>query len=301
MIRLSLLSLTVLALGCDPSAHAEGGARRGADYGQQLETCAAQRDCAQGLRCRNEVCWPAQTSAVGDYHAAVGARALADGDIATATASYNRAVSQYEADKLEPPVGLICDQGHALIAARDIPERAEQAARVLHSCVLGAPAGSGAYHRAMADLALLGNLGLEPLALASTDLANAYLTRQGTRPSADDLAVKVSSSPTPESKTYAGWAAKLQSDEVRDQLVPCWEAHWEQTREPEMKVTLAFRYRWHQGVYIDQDRAMLTIEDPPSTPAATCVEKILTPLADAYSKDASRGSWRADISITVGK
>lgn len=297
-----LTSLTVLALGCDPSAHAEDGTRAGGGGGHQLETCAAQSDCAAGLRCRRDVCWPANTSRVGDYYEAVGIAALANGDSAAAITAFNHAVSQYHADKLSPPVSLLCNQGHALVAARDVPERAEQAARVLHSCVLGAPAGSAAYLRAMGDLAKLGANGLEPLALASTTPANAYLTRPGSAPSADDLRVTVTArGDEPGSKTFSDWVAKVESAEVRDQLAPCWEASWKATHKPTMKADLSFRYRWQQGVYIDQDRARLTIEEPPAGGAAACVAKILAPLADAYSKKSGHASWQANVTITVGK
>ncbi|MEM9488157.1 MAG: hypothetical protein AAGC55_03375 [Myxococcota bacterium] len=103
------------AVGCDPGAKANANDRAliAKDYlSKAYETCAATRDCSEGLRCLQSVCVSPQASVVGDYNAAVGARELAAGNVAKAIESYTAAVNRYKSDKVPVPTEL-----HAAIQA----------------------------------------------------------------------------------------------------------------------------------------------------------------------------------------
>jgi hypothetical protein len=186
------------------------------------------------------------------------------------------------------------------------PEHAELAARVLHRCVLGAPAGSDVYRRAMADLALLDNLGLEPLTLARKEPADAYLTRKRKRPPTDNLVVKVDGKARTHSRTYKNWLKKLESDDVRSALVPCWTTYWRKAHKKTLELTVPFHYHFRLDKWDDFDRSLLDIQDKgaPSGEALgaaySCVTEALAPIADEYSKKSYEGTWNAEITLTIG-
>src|SRR5690606_7966858 len=145
---------------------------------QEHETCARSADCASGLRCFDGTCRRTDQSVLGELHASIGDRALTSGDAAEAAEAYGAAVAQYEKEKLAPPADLLCAQGRALLQERGAaPRRLGIAARLLHRCLLGAPAGSSLRDRALDALATLTEHGLDPALIARAEPADAYLTR----------------------------------------------------------------------------------------------------------------------------
>jgi hypothetical protein len=301
--------VTALALmACDPSAKASGsdGLVAGASASARYESCGSTLQCKPGLRCVDGICTDETASVLGDYHAAAGKRLLERGDIDGAVAAYSKAVSQYQADGIEVPPALYCAQGKALSAGRKVAENAELGARVLHRCVSGTPAGSLLRAEAMAELALLGDVGLDPLHLARTDEADRYITGAPRRPPSDSIGVKAEGDSRTSAASYRNFLDLLGSDQVREELLPCWEAHWKATQNKQVAVTLPFRYRFHEGLYQDQDRYRLTIEGDapaggsPEVAAQRCVREALAPLADEYSRRGGAGRWDANITVTLG-
>ncbi|HEY0191451.1 MAG TPA: hypothetical protein VGC42_10050, partial [Kofleriaceae bacterium] len=200
---LAVVLLAVVA-GCDSRATASdphGG--RGEARSRELETCAASAQCADELRCFDQVCKRTARSTVGDFYAASGARKRSKGDLEGAIADLAQAVGRYDSEKLALPPDLDCAYGQALVAARSSKEHAELGARVLHRCVLATPAGSRLRDQALAELAELTDAGFDPAVLGSGKLADVYLTRQPSRPAADKVGVTVTAAPPPAGKSLA--------------------------------------------------------------------------------------------------
>lgn len=292
---------------CDPRAAASQKAAEPAVTSAAYETCRAAADCAEGLRCTDGVCLAAR-SRLGDYHAAVGELSLERGAISEAVAAYNLAIAQYEQDGLAVPADVYCAQGSALTEARMDPQMAEAAARVLHRCMLDVPPGSALYRGAMANLAVLGEVGLEPKLLARDQPADLYLTRQPKKPPLDKLVLAVKGDLSRSKSTYEDFLKVLGADEAKAKLAPCWEAHWKETREETMRVTLPFGYRLR--LHPDNpalDKASLAlgeVEEPGSqaqAAAQNCVrgvaEELGTQLAAKLKKDQR---WDANITISLG-
>ena len=303
-IAAALVLLASLGLGCDPAAEASGAG--GAGGSGALESCAATSQCEQGLRCIDNVCQAAVDSVLGDYHAALGRDALAQGNVNGAIERFSRAVNQYEADDLQPPASLYCDQGEALVADRMNPERAEVGARVLHRCLLMAPPGSTLRRRALAHLAKLDELGLEPVTLVRNELADAYLTRAPTRPPTDEVQVALEGSGT-RARTFSRLVSHLESADLDAELAGCWEDFWTETYEEELSLAIPFQYNFRLTRYDDFDRAVIVVPDgsPPSgkgmSDAYACVVEVVAPLADAFSRTQyDEVRWRAEISFTIG-
>lgn len=307
MTRITLVILALCA-ACDPQAEAGGNGFGGSD--EQLsragESCGTTIHCIAGLRCVDQVCRPAEASVLGDFYAAAGDLAMTRGDSDAAIEQYTEAVNQYEADKLEPPPRVYCAQGKALTQRRDDPVRAELAARVLHRCLLGSPPGSRQRAAALADLALLREVGLDPLLLARDEPADKYLTKEPLAPPVDDLKVTVKvEGREPRSRSFAGWLEQLKTPEVRAALIPCWKQHLKVTREPALAGTLAFAYSSKFDEYDDFDRGVLDIAEVAATDdagkAVACMRTALLPLADAYSRTAGESSWRASLAISIAE
>lgn len=298
--------LFVAVAACDPRARSGGKSQLGGRLSGEFESCAATTQCRAGLRCVDNECRRGRHSVVGDYYAAIGRAAMSRHDVAGAIDAYNRAVNQYEADKVKPPPDLYCAQGHALVAARTDPKQAELAARELHRCILGVPAGSALYRGALDDLADLADLGLEPLTLARNKVADAYLTRPPKRPSLSNLAIKASGDAHTHSRTYKKFLTLLESSATKQKLAPCWTAHWKATQKTSMSVTLPFRYRSRIDDYGDFNGAELSIESSSSpqqgaeAAATKCVRGVLATVAQDYARHGGEGSWRAPITITLG-
>jgi hypothetical protein len=303
-----LLALFATAgLACDPSAESAGGVPAQAGGSGELESCAATSQCAAGLRCVERVCTPEAASVLGDYHAATGRLALERRDINGAIERFSRAVNQYESDGITPPASLYCEQGHALVADRMNPERAEVGARVLHRCLLRAPPGSELRRRALADLALLDELGLEPLTLNRNEPADAYLTRAPSRPPVESLNVTLRGDGT-RARTFTRFVAHLESENLADSLSTCWEDYWQASFDDELALTIPFRYNFRLTRYEDFDRALIVVPDdaaPPSgdgmAAAYACIIDVLAPIADEFSRTQyDEVRWNASIAFTIG-
>ena len=292
---MKLIPLILLLAACDSSAKAtDGSGGATASPSRQYESCASTDECESGLRCVDSVCRSSEAVVVGDYHAAAGARALAAGDMDEAVRSYAEAANQYKAGGKEPPTWLDCAHGHALTVARQNSDYAELAARVLHRCVTAAPVGSALRGRGLADLAELGDLGLDPLILATNPPADLYLTKGARKPDADAVKVTV----TGDGKASGpGWDQLVAAiTGARDQLLPCWEQHGQ---EGTLSVPFRFRNRFQQGEYEDSDRFVLSMQDAPGGDAAAraCVTGVLAPIVKDYR---GRGGFDTVATISLG-
>lgn len=292
------------AAGCDPSADASGAEAGQSGASAELESCAATSQCQPGLRCVDRVCVPEVGSVLGDYHAATGRLALERGDVNGAIERFSRAVNQYESDGITPPAALYCEQGHALVADRTNPERAEVGARVLHRCLLRAPAASDLQRRALTDLALLDELGLEPLTLNRAEPADAYLTREARPLRPDELRVAVSGEGR--ARTFNRLISHLEGENLDETLAPCWNLYFDESGEEELTLEIPFSYDYRLGPTTAQDRAVVRIpnHDGPSgsgeAKAHACAVDILKPMAAEYARRQSDNvGWREAVTLQI--
>jgi hypothetical protein len=280
-----LVTAAVLAAGCDSKATASDptGAVKPEQRSREYESCGASLHCADNLRCFDQVCRRTARSAVGDYYAAVGAAARGRGELEPAIAAYAQALGQYSAEKLEVPPDIDCAYGATLAAGRAKRENAELGARVLHRCVLAVPSASSLRTQAMASLALLGESGLDPLALGGGKLADTYLTKAPQKPSSDKLTVSATASPATGSKSYALVSAKLVDPELKGALVACWDAYNAATKKDALAVTLPIKVGYIQSEYEDEAGTWITKLGPapggsgPEAAADACVRQVVEP------------------------
>lgn len=301
----AIVLAALVAVGCDPSAKAQGAGESGMgmQLSQEYETCSASTKCASGLRCAAGQCRAQDAVIIADYHAAAGERAFRAKELERAVAAYAEAVNLYKASgDREPPLWLYCDQGHVLAAARDNQEYAELGARVLHRCARLAPVGSAERERALADLALLGDAGLDPLLLA-TETADKYLTKAPRMPSADRIKLTVQSSARTSASSHTDFVAELGTPAMRERLLSCWETYAKATRDERMAVTFSFKNRFVRGTYADDDGYKLAMEDaaPATTPAAVaataCAKPVVAELTSGFK--GGSGGWDGDITLML--
>ena len=308
MRRRHLLLALTAAAACDPAVRTDSraGAPPSSELrSRELETCSRSADCAGELRCIDAVCRSAKGPVAAEVQAALGDRALAAGRAREAADAYGIAVTRYEKDKATPPVELLCNQGRALVS--DLGDRGSPAARALHRCLLGAPSGSELRRRAMGDVAVLVDLGLDPQLLARPEPANEYPLAAPPAPPTDDLTVKVAV----QSRSRAGSLKRFQRlldsrPEVKSALAGCWKLHWEATRKKEMAVTISYRYGFELDAVGDVDHTWLRAADsePPSDPpladATRCVRAAIDPIASAEGrKMGEEARWEAAVTYTV--
>ena len=304
---LALALLTLAGTGCDPTAKTSSNDRAFATserLSRQHESCASSLDCAEGLRCFHQVCRSPEASLIGDYHAAVGARALAGSNGEKAATAYTAAVNRYQSDKVPVPPALECAKGRALVALRQDRDQAEKAARALHSCLLGAPAGSKLREQALADLAILGDSGLDPELLARAEPMDTYLTKQPARPSTESLVVEASGDARTKAGTYTEFLALIEGAPMREKLVGCWESHWKATKKKELSVTIPFRYRFIRADFVEDDRDKLSIEgdEPAAGSPERCVHDALATAAEEFSRGKRTGNrWEAAVTVDISQ
>lgn len=308
MIRtiLAFILAASAVTGCDPRAKSSSsdGARPSSDRQSKVyESCATTSDCADELRCFDGVCQSTQVSAIGDYHAALGAHELAAGNVDAAIKAYTDSVNTYEAEKLPVPLHVLCGKGRALVAARDNREQAERAAKTLHNCVINAPKGSLARTQAMADLAKLGGAGLDPVLLARDKTADEYLTKKPKGPASDKIKLTVTGQIKKETNGYKAFVAEMQG--MRAQLLPCWEQNYKATKQPSLAVTIQFKSRFQEGEFEEDDGYRLAIKSAPpgAGSAEACVFDLVKPMADAHGKANRKklGRWEAAITLTLAE
>ena len=286
-MRIYLGFLLALA-ACDTKATASdpqgGGGPRAEQKGREYESCGATLHCGENLRCFDGACRRNARSAVGDYHAAVGAAALRRSEAETAITAYAQAINQYEAEKVPGgvPPDIDCAYGAALAAGKSKKENAELAARVLHRCVLAVPVGSSLRFHAFDQLATLEGSGLDPLLLGASKTADLYLTKAAARPASEKLVVTVAATPEPK-KSFAAIRDKVTSADLRSALIACWEANYAATKKETMTATIGMKSAYIVGEYEDDPGVyVLKIESPSSVdPAESCVRAAIEPALKA--------------------
>ncbi len=296
----NLVGIVAIALGllaCDSRAKASDPVKP-ERQSKELESCGATADCEGELHCFDQTCRRMSRSAVGDYYAALGATARAKGDFEAAVDAFNNALGQYDAEKIKLPPEIDCAYGSTLAAARAKMEFAERAAKALHRCVLAVPVASTLRTRAMMDLALLADNGLDPLALGKNGLADVYLTKGPGKPSTDKVNYTVVGTPALPAKIQAGLTAKL--DETKAQLVACWQTYTDTSKKDTLTVTLNAK-----GVYVESDyegEGGFAIKVDPSPGLAgpdAGADACVRPLVEAALKAAPRDGYNSKLVITI--
>jgi hypothetical protein len=234
--------------GCDSRAKAsdpQGG--RAESKSKEYESCGASMHCQDDLRCFDNVCRRTARSAVGDYYAALGAQLKGKGELAAAIDAYNKALGHYDSEKIALPPDIDCAFGSALAAAKTNKEHAELGARVLHRCMLAVPVGSALRRQALADLAGLADVGLEPLTLGRTQLADAYLTHAPQKPSTDKLQVTITPTPPVDKKTFPLVIQRLSDPDMKTAFIACWDAYNAASKKDAMTVSIGVKWAYYQN------------------------------------------------------
>jgi hypothetical protein len=303
-IAFALLIAAAFA-GCDSRAKASDPAGgRAESKSKEYESCSASMQCQDDLRCFDNVCRRGARSNVGDYFAALGTQLRARGELNAAVDAFNRALGHYDSEKIALPPDVDCAYGATLAAARQKKETAELAARVLHRCILAVPAGSALRERALADLALLNESGLDPLSLGRTQLADVYLTRAPQKPASDKVAVTVTASPPVDKKTYQLIPDAITAPDMKTALVACWEAYNSATHKDALSVAIGIKSAYVPAEYDDEQGKFVTKLDPPVTMPAgpdasadQCVRAAVEPALKNLT--GIRDAFTTKVTITV--
>jgi hypothetical protein len=303
-MRNALFLLAVCALAaCDARATTQAAPARVDLKSRELESCAASKDCQDGLRCFDQVCRRTDRSTQGDLQAAIAARAEATGDLEAALAAYAEAISRYGADNLKTPVEIDCAYGRALVKGKANRERAELAARVLHRCLQATPAGAPLRATTLASLAELAELGLDPAHLSAVEAADVFLSKAPSAPSSAKLTVGVSAEPTPGGKSWPVISARLGGTDLRPALVKCWEAYYAATKTPQLAVSMGLRARYiPDPEYDDEGKWNLSVDETegltgPDAAADSCVRAALEPV---FKKaEGVRDSFATRLTLTI--
>jgi hypothetical protein len=299
------IAVAAAVAGCDSRAKAsDPQAGRAESKSKEYESCGASMHCQDDLRCFDHTCRRSARSTVGDYYAALGTQLRSRGEMTGAIDAFNKALGHYDSEKIALPPDIDCEYGATLAAARAKKEQAELAARVLHRCVLAVPAGSALRDRALADLALLTESGLDPLALGRTQLADVYLTRGPSKPTSDKLSVTVNASPAVEKKTYALIPERLAQADIKAALVACWESYNQATRKEALAVTVGVASKYYPSEYEDEPGKFgMKIEPAVAMPAGPeasadqCVRAAVEPAIKGVS--GIRDAFATKLTITV--
>ena len=292
----TLVTVACWTAGCDSRATASDPGGRAEQKSREYESCSASMQCQDELRCFDHTCRRTARSTVGDYFAAAGALGRSRGELEAAIAAYAQALGHYDAEKIALPPEVDCAYGAALAAARGNKEHAELGARVLHRCVLAVPAGSRLREQALAELAALGDAGLDPVLLGASKLADLYLTKPA-RLSTDKVAVAVQATPAPTARSYPMIPDKLGQAELRTGLVACWAAYSAAAHKDALTVTVGLKAVYTPSEYEDEPGVVAIKFDPPAAMAAgspdaaadTCVRQLVEPaikglkLSDAFA------------------
>lgn len=281
MKQIAVLLLLVAVGACDSRATASGGGDvvKPDRLSRELESCGTTVHCAEGLRCWDRMCQRAERSTLGDFQAARGQRLLGQNDIDGAIAAYAEGLAAYESAKLTVPPDLDCAYGLALARARGSKDKAELAARVLHRCVLAIPVAVPLRAQALAGLAELDQVGLDPNQIARPQLADLYLTRAPAKPDTDKLSVSVSADPPPRGRTFALIPERLGQADAKAALAACWEKNFAATRAKELSVKLPLEVKYRPSEYDDEPGTYTVIWGPVgSGESDACVRAAVEPL-----------------------
>ena len=293
---IAALLFGALFAGCDSKATAtdpQSAAPRPEQKSKEYESCGASMHCADELRCFDQTCRRTARSTVGDYFAALGARANTRGDHEAAIAAYTSALGHYDSEKVPLPPDVDCAYGAALAAGKSNKDHAELGARVLHRCVLAVPTASPLREKALAELAALSDVGLDPLLLGAAKTADLYLTKGPAKPATDKLGLTVTAVPQP-AKSFAAITDALTAQKTA--LVSCWEAYNSASKKDAMAVTIgvksgyaASEYEDETGVWVLKLDAATATAGTPEQAADACVRQVLEPalkaakLAEAFN------------------
>jgi len=306
MSRAACAVAAIVAIaGCDSRAKAsdpQGG--RAESKSKEYESCGASMHCQDDLRCFDNVCRKTTRSTVGDYYAALGNQLRAKGELIGAIDAFNKALGHYDTEKIATPADVDCAYGTTLAAARAKKEQAELAARVLHRCILAVPAGSSLRERALADLAMLNEAGLDPLTLGRTQLADVYLTRGAQKPTSDKLQVSVTATPSVDKKTFPLIPDRIEQPDMKAALVACWESYNQATHKDALAVTVGVQSKYYASEYEDEPGKFTTKIDPaiampagPDASADQCVRAAVEPALKAVT--GIRDAFATKLTITV--
>lgn len=264
------LGLAVAVVGCNSRATASDPLNepRPEQKSREFESCASTPNCAPELACFDQVCRRTARSVVGDYYAALGARAFSRGDADSAVAAYTEALSRYDADKVPLPPEVDCAYGAALAQNKARKEQTELAARVLHRCVLSVPVGANLRQRALSDLASLADAGLEPSTLAKNAPADLYLTRAPVV-AKGSASVNVTAAPMPTGRSFATVLETLNSDNTKSALMNCWSSYSTATKRDALTIEVGAKARYIEPEYIeDPARFVIALDGAPGVGAS---------------------------------
>lgn len=312
-VQCGLALLLLAPLGACDSAERTGDeasiVQRPPGESAEFETCASTADCVGTLRCQEATCQSSARSRLGDYHAARGRRALAQGELETAASAYNDAITTYEKESLTAPTELLCAQGMALAVAREDAQLAEAAARILHKCVLAVPPTSMIATKAMNALSSLGEVGLDGELLARSEPADLYLTGESTGPDLSKLRVQVSSDGKSTKSSFNEFVTALRTDQNKAAFQECWQAAWKDHKQETLDVSLNVTYRF----FLDpddesRDRADIKVEEMAGVSgagpvsASKCVQAVAqTAAAEVAKKVRQDTRWKSKVRIQIGE
>jgi hypothetical protein len=314
MTRAHILVLTLLAAACDPRAKsaevtAAGmtGATAPKNASKARESCASTSECDEGLRCVEQTCRSPQSTRLGEYYWTAGQVHMAKNKIPQAAEALQQALGVYTEEKLEVPAGLLCDFGAALRRKKGDARATEQAARLLHQCLLAAPSGSKEHAMALVELVELEPLGLNPKLLAGDKLADAYLLGPAKPEGPQEVVVTIEKSKPSPDKGYENFVIMAQGSEAKKALTPCYDKYFAAAQKPLLEIVVPLKMSVITG---DDDLIVggsLKLEgDAPAysgaeAEAATCVKDALAPLAQAFAKDRASwsGSFRGGVTVKL--
>lgn len=310
MSRIVLIVALLGAVACDPRAN-DGVTQAGVvpaapprAPSRETESCAATADCESGFRCVDDVCRRETTSRLGEYHWTSGEVLAEKGKVADAVAAFQLAMTQFDTDKVEPPAGLLCSYGAALRRQKNDEKALEQAARLLHRCLLQTPPGAADRGRALRELVELEEAGLEPTLLSRDTPADTYLVRAPRRPQVSAVRVDVAQTAPHRDRGYAAWVKLVQAEDTVRLYRPCFERYVTDTSKTSLTVTMPLKLKAQLGdddVYVGGtlDIAPDPAAGGPEAIAGQCVRDALAPVAATFARNGSSGSWAGTITLSL--
>jgi hypothetical protein len=167
--------------------------------------------------------------------------------------------------------------------------------------VLAAPVGSALRDRAIAELAALADVGLDPLLLGATKTSDLYLTKGPTKPASDKLAVTVTAAPEP--KSLPAIVAKLAEPDLRAALIACWDQYNTAAKKDVLAATIGVKSAYVAAEFEDEPGRYLWKLDPPvalpagaDADADACVRKIVEPALMALKV---REGFTSKLTVTI--
>lgn len=297
--RCLLVLLALAPAACDTKAQPAAASNGVPDDPDLLsaehESCGRTADCAEGLRCFEQTCARIDRSLLGDYHAALGARRQAAGDLPGALEAFGEAQKRYGLVNLTVPVDIECGYGAAL-ATDD--KQLELAAKVLYRCVKMSPAGSGLRARALATMSALQAAGLDPEHLDRETPADVFLSRGPAAPAKPvEIAITVTAAPEPKK----GWPELQASIKAAAGLQACFDAAFAATKATSLTVGVPFKSVYKTDPdYPDDGGKWVTGVDPKAPAPANDAERCVRDAVTAATKGMKAISdWDATVTVAI--